>query len=160
MNLKVNLTLILVVSIIFTPAYAIHDYSPSYSKKQKEELRDIYSHVPNVENKDVFVIYYIIFENRLDLLNIFIDRAIINVKGVDYIKLYFLRYMPNDITKAQEITQLLEEYHYGIEPEEEERIKRVYVKETQSTTTTNTGNGNSGNSNNGNSNNKDKGKNK
>lgn len=120
----------------------------------------MYSHVPNVENKDVFVIYYIIFENRLDLLNIFIDRAIINVKGVDYIKLYFLRYMPNDITKAQEITQLLEEYHYGIEPEEEERIKRVYVKETQSTTTTNTGNGNSGNSNNGNSNNKDKGKNK
>lgn len=152
----ISLTLILVVSIIFTPAYAIHDYSPSYSKKQKEELRDMYSHVPNKENKDVFVIYYIIFENRLDLLNIFIDRAIINVKGVDYIKLYFLRYMPNDITKAQEITQLLEEYHYGIEPEKEERIKRVYVKETttESTTTTNTGNGN------GNSNNKNKGKNK
>jgi hypothetical protein len=150
----ISLTLILVVSIIFTPAYAIHDYSPSYSKKQKEELRDMYSHVPNVENKDVFVIYYIIFENRLDLLNIFIDRAIKNVKGLDYIKLYFLRYMPNDITKAQEITQLLEEYHYGKEPEKEERIKRVYVKETQSTTTTNTGNGN------GNSNNKNKGKNK
>lgn len=152
----ISLTLILVVSIIFTPAYAIHDYSPSYSKKQKEELRDMYSHVPNKENKDVFVIYFIIFENRLDLLNIFIDRAIINVKGVDYIKLYFLRYMPNDITKAQEITQLLEEYHYGIEPEKEERIKRVYVKETttESTTTTNTGNGN------GNSNNKNKGKNK
>ena len=156
MNLTVNLTLILVVSMIFIPAYAIHDYSPSYSKKQKKELRDMYSHTPNVENKDIFVIYYIIFENRLDLLNIFIDRAIINVKGVDYIKLYFLRYMPNDITKAQEITQLLEEYHYGKEPEENERIKRVYVKETttESTTTTNTGNGN------GNSNNKDKGKNK
>jgi len=158
MNLKVSLTLILVVSIIFTPAYAIHDYSPSYSKKQKEELKDMYSHTPNYENKDIFVIYYIVFENRLDLLNIFIDRAIINVRGIDYIKLYFLRFMPNDMTKAQEITQLLEEYHYGKEPEKEEKIRRVYVKET--TTTTNTDNSNNGNSNNGNSGNNGKGKNK